>query len=58
MNASGGDLYQRGKGVKFMKIQLKVKNLCPLSHIPKSSRGLDGVFAGPILVPGPYVSHP
>lgn len=42
------------KAAKLMKIQLKVKNLCT-KCFPKPSIE---VFAGPIMVPRPYVWHP
>lgn len=44
-----------GKTVEFMKIQLNVTNLYPLSHFQSCPLGQNGVFPGPILAPGPYV---
>lgn len=43
-----------GLAVEFMKIQ----NVCPPAHSPNSPVGWIGVFAGPVLAPGPYVWPP
>lgn len=41
MNGCGGEALSVGQAVEFMKIQLKVQNLCPTSNFPKPSSGSD-----------------
>lgn len=43
------------KALKFVKIELKVQNLCTPSDFPKPSRLQE--FSGLILAPGLYVRY-